>query len=354
MIYSYSENNYEEYQLPLEICNKLIIRLQSVAYLSITDVQELQGFILYLLQYITNYEYYVELKKQKKASFYFKSVFFTKPRTNPAVLYQFLNKIQQDALVRLLDILSYEYNVGTETPSWVNYLREIIPKMKNKDCVYTKGKQLGYTIPNALYNYDKEDDVNTFIGMEEYEKSFIKNIPCVNPYDPADKLDSAIPKIVYDGAEWDIEGTAPAQIWEWKSTGDKMVAFEFRDLTELVYISLLMKGVNPDLMKYQYLFKNDMVNPTTLKDIISIIFTFFEILFHGKNKQSVKKRKKSTSVKKEKKSKARHSKQPKKSKTKKSTCKSGQVIDKKSNTCRDRKRCKNGFRRNSQGECIKK
>jgi len=375
MIYSYSENKYEEYRVPLEICSSLLFRIQSIGSLTHMEIKEIHGFLLYLLHYHTNYEYYVQLRNQNAINTYFKSIFFTKPRTNPAILFKMLNTNQHMALRILLDMLSEENKLekvksgdsstssDSSEPSWITYLRNLIPKMDNQDCVYTKGARLGNDIPNALYNYDKEEDVNTFIGMEMYEKSFEKNIPCVDPYDPVDMLNSSLPIISYNGS-WDVKGSAPAQIWEWKNTGDKMVAFEFRDINELVYISLLMNNINPDEYLYQHLFENDMVSPSILKEMISIIFTFFEKLFNGKtttikhkkskNKSTVNKLKspKKSKVKKSKSPKVKKLKSPKVKKSK--NCNADEVRDKKSKKCRNRIRCQNGFRRNSMGHCVKK
>ena len=289
MLYQ-SSTYYQEYEMPLTIAESLLLRIDSISKLNKSNRAQVHGFLLYLLHYFTSYEYYIKLKEDKVPTGYFKSVFLTKPRTNPSILFTSLNKVQQDAIIGLIDILSHE---PLPIPEWSRYLQELVPSLTAQKCVYTKGNNLGRDIPNALFNYDKEDVV-TYMGMEEYKSSFSLDVPCVDPYDPNNIINSPIPTISYLGEDdWNIEGSAPNQIWEWKSTGAGMVSFEFRDLNEMSQVCLTLLGKDSSLPEYSALFEASLVSPETLKLMITLLFDFFQELFQGatRSRKSAKKQK---------------------------------------------------------------
>lgn len=263
---------------------------------STLERNQIRGFLLYLLHY---YEQYKTYTMDRSQFHYFKSIFFIKPRTNPASLYSTLSNAQRAYLTRFEHALP-----NLEPTEYTLFLLHVLPTLNNKDCVYLKNLA---GVPAGLYKYDT-DDLETYMGLTDHKRNVKFNVPCVEPYGFKDEMQ--IPRISYEDIvgenPFTVDGV-PATVWEWQ-TGTRCVAYEFRDLAGMVLTALRMKGEeeNP---AYASLLESDMIDPDQLNAMMDLIFTtFFRALFAPAKRVSKKK------------------------------CPDGQVFDRSTKRCRQSKR----------------
>jgi hypothetical protein len=263
MIYNHS-NNYEEIGTSMELVGKYMNLLQKYK-LSTQELNQLHGFLLYLLHFFEIYKYYTKYRKEQGDGpiKYFKSMFVIKPRTNPSSLYKTLTLRQRSAIEKVIKELQDQPQDEYDT-----YLVSIISNIDKKKCVYTKNLK---GVPNAMYNYDNED-LETYLGFQEFKRFIKMDIPCVDPYDPDDAIDSELPTLVYLGDDiFEVDNSS--QVWEWK-TDIRSITYEFRDMIDLMYMSLQFMGEeeNPH---FSHFLEHEMVSPSELKEMVNIIFNQF-------------------------------------------------------------------------------
>ena len=358
LIYNHSENYYEQIATSIELAEEYMLLLPLDA-LKTHERNEMHGFVLYLLHYFEQYkryQIYLEEQGDSKSATYFKSFFFIKPRTNPASLYTKLSSHQKSFLTRFQHAL----RLIPET-DYTAYMLRVLSKLDNTDCVYVKNL---YSVPNGLYRYDVED-LDTYLGFQNHKKQIEVGVPCVEEF-------HEIPSLSYYGEnDFVVQGTH--SIWEWKSQ-TRAVAYEFRDMMEMVAISMSILREEENEYYYQF-FKADMITPFQLKEMIHLLMRgFFKELFSkkrvsrskcpqgqvwDKDEKRCRASKRRVSTKKcpqgqvwdkdEKRCRAS------KRRVARDKCKEGQVWDKDEKQCRESKRCKKGEKKDkSTKRCIKK
>ena len=112
LLFEYSARFYPEFEMPLKNTEMIMKQFDSIILLPNKERQEVRGFFLYLLHYFICYQYYLELvaqyRKEGKTIQYFKAIFLCKPRTNPAILFDFFQTHIQDSIMTLLDQFPYQ------------------------------------------------------------------------------------------------------------------------------------------------------------------------------------------------------------------------------------------------------
>jgi hypothetical protein len=325
LLYKHSDN-YEEVAYSLENAAKYMNLLQKYN-LPTREYNQLYGFMLYLLHFFEIYKYYKEyiIQQGDGPIKYFKSMFSFKPRTNPASLYNTLTVTQRNSLKKMVD------EIRNNPDEYDTYVISMMDNMNEKKCVYTKNLK---GVPNGMYNYDNED-LETYLGLQEFKRFIKMDVPCINPYDPGHTFDSELSTLVYLNEDV-FEVDHSSQVWEWP-TDIRSISYEFRDMSDLLLTSLRMMGEEENT-HFNHYFERDMISPIELKEMINIIFhQFFETLFNrGKVSKKISSKKK-----------------PKSKSNKK--CPEHKVYDRKSKNCRDRKICQKGSVRDKKtGLCKSK
>ena len=251
----------------------------------------IQGFLFYLLMYLEHYRYYQEKVKEDELG-YFKSVFDVKPRTNPAVLFRGLSIEDQKEVYLLKTLLVKKSDLDDRFSDDVSVM---IGLLDNKNCVYTKDLP---GVTNAMYIYDMEDETNV-IGYQQYRDN-MKRVPCIHPYDPNELLKSKIPYLQFqEDEEFQVDGDAPVQIWEWGMTEPHHVAFEFRNLRELCRYAIELQYGDEET-EFDALLESESVTLEQLKEILYLIFGLLESAFPSSIRRTSKKIKKTKKSKKQK------------------------------------------------------
>jgi len=331
LVYNHSEDYYEQVATSLDL-SRQYMDLLPLDVMSARERNEMHGFVVYLLHYFEQYKRYVLYLDEhggEQGTTYFKSFFFIKPRTNPASLYTKLSRNQHVFLGRLQTALTH-----IEPTEYTEYLIRVLSKVDNKDCVYAKNIR---GVPNGLYRYDM-DDLDTYLGFMEHKKQIEVGVPCVDDF-------HEIPVLSYYGEnDFDVKGTH--SLWEWKTT-TRAVAYEFRDMMEMVAISLSILREEDNEYYYQF-FKADMITPSQLKEMVHLLMRgFFTELF---SKRRVSRKKCPDGQVWDKTDK--RCREPKRRVSRKK-CPDGQVWDKTDKRCRESKRCKKGERRDkSMKRCV--
>lgn len=258
----------------------------------INSSPSIQGFIFYILMYLERYRYYQEKVKEDELG-YFKSVFDVKPRTNPSILFRGLSLEEQEEVYRLKKLLAKKSDLDDK---YSDDVIEIIGLLVNKNCVLTKNLP---DVTDAMYIYDMDDEINV-IGYQQYRKN-MKRVPCIHPYDPNVLLQSKIPYLQFqEDEEFQVEGDAPVQIWEWGITAPNHVAIEFRDMQELCrYAIELQYGDEETEFDFDSLLESEAVTLEQLKEILYLIFGFLESIFPASIRRQSKKIKKINKSKKQ-------------------------------------------------------
>ena len=313
---------------------------------------ELYGFILYLCHY---YKRYLEYSNNKDMYHYFKTIFFLKPRTNPATVYNMMTKTQKMHISKLKTKISSYLSKNKdleELEEYLVYLQNIITfiehAVEEKDCVYTNDIP---NVPNSLYHYDKES-FEMAVAFEQQPEYVTKDIPCVDPYEKAGMpIDDPLPTLSYGEDEEFYVSTGFTNVWEWQTKEKGVVAFEFRDVTELFGIALDIDGEyeNPG---FAHFFGIDMYTPMEVSEMISYILrTIFQKIFKEKSSKKSNS-KKAKSPKKSKKSPKGSKKSLKGSKKSLKKCTDDKERSPKTGRCI--KTCQPGKKRNPvTGRCKK-
>ena len=154
-----------------------------------------------------------------------------------------------------------------------------------------------------MYIYDMDDEINV-IGYQQYRKN-MKRVPCIHPYDPNLLLQSKIPYLQFqEDEEFQVEGDAPVQIWEWGITAPHHVVFEFRDMQELCRYAIELQYGDEETefdSLFDSLLESEAVTLEQLKEILYLIFGFLDSIFPASIRRPSKKIKKIKKINKSKK-----------------------------------------------------